>query len=90
MKCRACHQAHSPLLNCGVARRQREAVEREKNPSPPSNQEAINKALRRETAINRATDGRTPNRRARAVYNEYMRGYMARYRAARRGRAVAG
>lgn len=37
--------------------------------------EAINPARQREAAINRrVVDGRTPNRRARAVYNEYMRG----------------
>lgn len=40
-------------------------------------------------AINAVVDGKTPNRRARAIYNEYMRGYMARYRAARRNSAGA-
>lgn len=86
MTCRACHEEHSPLLNCGVARRQREAAERAKESAPAVAEVAINKARERGVAINRrainkVVDERTPNRRARAAYNEYMRGYMARRRA---------
>lgn len=52
-------------------------------------QRAINTAQRANAAINRpainkVVDGKTPNRRARAAYNAYMREYMARRRAARR------
>lgn len=90
MNCRACGLPHSPMIRCEVAKRL--AI----NNQPAINNGAINRngpertnnrgdgVVLENVGSGTTTDGdaagRTPNRRTRAAYNEYMRDYMRKKR----------
>lgn len=88
MTCRACHQDHPPMMLCGVARRiainSRSAINADAinraNGETPLDQPVI-PVVAAPTAIGvDSPERRTPNRRAREVYNAYMKDYMRKRR----------
>lgn len=92
MTCKACHQEHSPLLRCEVARRQREAANLSAVPSRVVKPEKVVDVKPVKPPVAGAARSNKPTWRERdpEAYRAYMRDYMARRRAARRQSAGAG
>lgn len=84
MSCRACGQNHSPLLRCGVAARLASLVVN-----------ASNSVVNVESVVNKEPDAVVNSRQVvwqksnRTRYNEKMREYMKRYRAAKKAASNA-
>lgn len=81
MACKACRLDHSPLLRCEVYARQQAAINKNAINVIAINEEESHVAKPIDSAGKESGAGRTGNRRAREVYNAYMREYMRKRRA---------